>query len=288
MRPKVLRKMVVSGERSPRLTTVPNREVIQIVGESAEAIFSEMESMKERIFQDFSPSDQVLIKFNLNTALPFPASTDLEMLEKIVTQLHDLGIQRIFIGECASNPKIPTRKTMKEKGLFERIEKQAKIICFDEQDWIRVKADFHYWEELIVPKTIFEVDKIIYLANVKTHCRADFSLGIKLAVGLLHPLKRFELHRDHLQEKVAELSLAVQPDLIILDGRKPFITGGPDEGMTVEGNTIIIGSNLLDVDLAGYELLLSLKKANQVVEHFTEDPYEMRQFKVAKEIFERR
>ncbi|MCL5110157.1 MAG: hypothetical protein M1401_15110, partial [Chloroflexi bacterium] len=35
------------------------------------------------------------------------------------------------------------------------------------------------------------------------------------------------LHAGNLEEKVAELSLAWQPDLIVLDGRKAFVTNGP-------------------------------------------------------------
>lgn len=287
MWPKVLRKMVIAGEAEPRRTSEAKRNIMRIAGENSEAVFSEMDTLKSTIYQSFSASDRVLIKINLNTALPFPASTDLDMVERIVDQLHDLGIHQILIGECSSNPELPTRKTMEKKGIFDRIGNRAEFVCFDEGEWIRVKAPFRYLEDLAVPKMVYEVDKIIYLANVKTHCRADFSLGMKLAVGLMHPLQRFALHQDHLQEKVAELSLAVQPDLIILDGRKPFITGGPDEGMTVEGNTILIGTSLLDVDIAGYSYLLALKKENHVVEQFSENPYEMRQFQVAKEIFTR-
>ncbi len=65
-------------------------------------------------------------------------------------------------------------------------------------------------------------------ANIKSHIESDFSFGMKLGVGFVHPLERFPMHRDHLREKIAEINLAVPQDLTIIDGRTTFITGGPD------------------------------------------------------------
>jgi uncharacterized protein (DUF362 family) len=137
----------------------------------------------------------------------------------------------------------------------------------------------------VVPRLVNQVDRIIYLANLKTHRQVDFSLGMKLAVGFMHPLQRMELNQENLHEKIVEIAAVVQPDLIFLDGRKALVDGGPNEGRIERGDCVIVGSDLLQTDLLGYETLLEMKKAHQCLANFTEDPFEMKQFQYAKKVF---
>lgn len=282
--PEVLRELKVVGERLPRKSIGKKRSIITIQGDDSAAIFHQMDALSEDIYQELSPEDRVLIKINLNTGLQFPASTDLEMLERVVYQLNHRGIRQITIGDCSSNSSLPTRAVMKEKRLIESLKDRAKFSCFDEENWVRVKMDFQYLKDLVVPESVYDADKIIYLANVKTHRHADFSMGMKLAIGFMHPLQRIDLHASQLKEKVVEMCLAIQPDLIILDGRRPFIDGGPNKGVAVDGDRVIIGSSLLETDLVGYDYLYKLKKTHNLIGTFKDNPFEMRQFAVAKEI----
>ncbi len=108
--------------------------------------------------------------------------------------------------------------------------------------------------------------------------------AIKLAVGFMHPLERCALHRDHLQEKIAEINLAVQSDLYIMDARTVMITGGPDFGKTADAGTIMVSSNPLALDLEAYKLLYTLKAENDCLEGFKEDPFSLTQLRHAREI----
>jgi ABC-type lipoprotein release transport system permease subunit len=49
---------------------------------------------------------------------------------------------------------------------------------------------------------------------MKTHRYARFSLSLKLVVGLLEFEQRRNLHSMYLEQKIAELNLAVHPGLI--------------------------------------------------------------------------
>ena len=40
------------------------------------------------------------------------------------------------------------------------------------------------------------------------------------------------MHMRNLEHKMAEFNLALQPDLIIMDGRKAFVSGRPGQGRT--------------------------------------------------------
>jgi len=48
---------------------------------------------------------------------------------------------------------------------------------------------------------------------------------------------------------------------------------------------VIVGSDLLKTDLLGYKVMLEMKKVHQCVANFTENPFEMKQFQYAKEVF---
>ena len=79
-------------------------------------------------------------------------------------------------------------------------------------------------------------------------------------------------------ERIAELSMAVEPDINIIDGRKIFIDGGPDSGRATEANTIFVNSDLMEVDLKSYDLLLRFKK-KYGINDLDEDPASNRFFK---------
>ncbi len=285
--PEVLKKMAVLGAEKPRIVKVSETKLWNLEGDEYFEFFEKLNEIKLDIFADFCKTDKVLIKINLNTALPYPASTNLNALEVVVDLLISMGITNIIVGDCASNSALPTRKVFIKKKITGRLNHKVGYSCFDEGEWVKVNIEGLFLKDVVVPKIIYDVDKIIYLANVKSHRLADFSMSMKLAVGFMHPLQRVPLHKSNLQEKVAELSLAVQPDLIILDGMFPFISGGPNKGKVVKGNHMIIGNKLLEVDLAGYDYLYQLRKENNCLEQFEEDPFHMRQFKHYKKIFNR-
>lgn len=283
--PKGIKDLEVSGKITPRIRRVKGTSTRRFNGVDLDEIDRKMEPVKGVIFRGFHVHDRVLIKVNYHSANPYPASTDLDMLEWLVNQLKKRGIHRIILGDCTSNGELPTRKLMKEAGVYSRFGDQVEYACFNELEWVRINGKFSFLSDLVVPRLVDQVDKIIYLANLKTHRHADFSLSMNLAVGFMHPLQRIELHQENLHEKIVEIAAAVQPDLIFLDGRKVFIEGGPNEGRVECGDCVIVGSDLLKTDLVGYEVLLEMKKTHQCMANFTEDPFEMKQFRCAKEVF---
>ena len=225
-RPAVLRKIKVSGEKKPRLADAKkNKSVTMLSGNDAQ-IFAQFKDFKKEMFSGFKPDDKVLIKININTADEYPASTDPEVLNNLLECLKAIGISDIEVGDCSAYTRLPSRGVMKKTPLYDAVKNSARIQFFDEEKWHEVHINGEYLKKITLPEAVFEADKIIYLANLKTHRLADFSFGMKLAVGFMHPKERIELHKGQLQEKIAEIMLAVEPDLIIIDARKCFVTGG--------------------------------------------------------------
>lgn len=280
--------MALCGEKPPRTKASLNMKGPPLVflgsGEEPGEIFSRINSVWDAHFSHlFKPGARVLIKINLNTSDPYPASTCPSMLAVLVGFLHERGINSIAVGDCSSVSALPTRKVAQQAGILETLPGSAKMVYFDEGPWVKVRMAGQFLQEVTVPGAVYEADRIIYLANLKTHHVSDFTFGLKLAVGFMHPLERYPLHRgEHLKQKIPEISLAVQPDLTIIDGRTAFITGGPRTGRAEKAGVFIMGSEQLSVDVEAYRQLYLLKKRHGCLEHFKEDPFEMPQLEHAR------
>lgn len=280
----VLWRRIVFGQRSARLSVTldrdepPNVFRITTVNGLPKTIENVEDILRNRYSHLLKAGQRVLVKINLNTALPYPASTSPEMLRALLGLFHKMGITDLLVGDCSSNRALPTRRQARSAGILNAVADLAQMICFDEQRWFSVPVKGHYLKTITIPQAVFEVDRIVALANMKSHSLADFSFGLKLGVGFMHPLERHALHRGNLQEKATEINLAVQSDLTIIDGRTAFLTGGPDEGERVQSNALLIGLNPLAVDLEAYQCLFALRKAHDKIGSFQSDPLAMVQF----------
>ncbi len=242
---------------APRIQKSSNKIDLSFSGEDP---LSSMADSGEKIFADFDSSNSVLIKISLNSPNPYPASTSKKMLESIVCSLKDIGVKKICIGDCSGLAHLPTRKVISKKG-FDFLKKYGiRVSVFDYGGWVNIPVNGIYFKNIILSRCIYRYDKIINLSNLKSHWSAGFTFSTKSLVGFMHPCQRRILHGDHLEERIAELSLAVEPDINIVDGRKIFIDGGPDNGTVAGANTIFINSSLIEADLKSYDLLLRFKR----------------------------
>jgi len=282
-RPSVLRRIVLKGQSEA--WTVKRRLAEGQV--SVSVCKNELVSPKElcqSIVPAWDKAERILVKINLNTADAYPASTDPGFLMALLDAMRGKGYKNLLVGDCSSISALPTRRVAAQTGITESVRGKSQQVFFDNEPWVRVNIGGKFLSSAVVPRMVFEVDRIIHLANMKTHSLADFSFGMKLGVGYMHPLERRELHREYLQEKVAELALAVQPDLTVIDGRQAFVCGGPVNGCVEKAGIVLWGENPLAVDVEAYRRLYALKKKVDCLEGFTEDPFEMRQLQHAHQI----
>lgn len=288
--PKVMRKLVVTGKSQPRLRyfqgEVDHKPVVFRLGASSGLEQAEpgLINLLSKEFSEIITGRKILIKYNLNTANPYPASVCPGMLRTLTDLLLKLGASEVIAGDCCTIRLLPTRSQVKKAGLAEALDDRAKLICFDDLPWVSVPIKGKYLQKVTVPKAALEADVIIALANLKTHCHAVYTGALKLSVGFMHPLERIPLHRDHLQEKIAEINLAIQPDLFIIDARTTMVTGGPDHGKTEPGGCLLVSNNPLALDIEAYKLLYMLKAENRCLEGYEEDPFTLTQFKHAREL----
>ncbi|MGA8849268.1 MAG: DUF362 domain-containing protein [Dehalococcoidia bacterium] len=223
--------------------------------------------------------DRVLVKPNFNSPDPFPAATDLAFLQVVIELILEAGAE-VIIGESSGAVWRPTRKVFNQLGVPELARRlSVELIAFEDRsnDWVQVNIDGDYLSKVIMPRSAYEADKMVYLPCMKTHSLGAFSGAIKLAFGFVAPGQRRSFHLGHLQEKLAEISLCWQPDLIVMDGRKAFVSGGPNKGQLVEPGLVLASGDLVAIDVEAMKVLLDYRASNKL----PANPWELPQIATA-------
>jgi uncharacterized protein (DUF362 family) len=203
--------------------------------------------------------DKILIKPNWNTSHQYPGSSDREFVGIFADLCHEAGAIEVTVAD-ASTIFLQTSNVMAKW--------QAKVLL-TERPWLAI-VDLgtgkyikktvkggKYLKSVSVPELLERVDKVFILPCLKTHSMAQYTGALKIAVGLMKRSERWLMHAAHLQEKVAEINAAYKPDLIMMDARKCFITGGPMTGTVREPGLILASTDRVALDLEGVKIIQS-------------------------------
>jgi uncharacterized protein (DUF362 family) len=227
------------------------------------------------------PQDRILIKPNFNSDDPPPGSTALDFLGAVIGLLREHGYSRIAVGEGSGRPWVPSEKVFANMGLAAGLaEMEIPLLDFDRSDYMDVPVDGDAFDVIAYPRDLEDFDKIIYLPTMKTHYLAGFSMSIKLTVGLTHLFDRSILHADNnmfVSERSAEMNIPLKPDLVIMDGRVSFVSGGPAIGLAVHPNVVLASGDQIAIDVQGVRLLQNYAAVN----HLTRDAWDLPQIKTA-------
>jgi len=228
-----------------------------------------------------SSGDKVVVKPNFNSDDPFLASSDPAFVKSVASLLYETGADQVVIVESSGMPWLPTKNVMEKLGMLEAArECGADVKVLDYGVWVDAAIEGKRWKKVSIAKDILEEGvKFIWLPCLKTHRYASFSLSLKLAVGFLDFRQRGDLHSAFLEEKIAELNIAVSPDLIIMDGRKCFISGGPDRGRVEEPKNILASGDRVAIDVEAIKIIESFDGAS-----LRSDPWSYTQIRCAIEL----
>lgn len=230
-------------------------------------------SVKQNLYQDItrtvdsiggfgkiiSKGDNILVKPNYNSPDPPPASTDPQFLKTLVELLFENGAGKVVVGE-SSWQKQQTRKAMEETGTLDALKDGgAEIVFFDEGEFVNVNVGGDFLQSVNLSKFAMGFDKLVYSCCMKTHFLADFSLSLKLAFGFTKKADRNEFHRAYLKEKLVDLNLVIHPNLILMDGRICFISGGPFKGKKRKPNVILASGDRVAMDIESIKVIGSFE-----------------------------
>jgi uncharacterized protein (DUF362 family) len=231
--------------------------------------------------KSLKPQDRILLKPNFNSDDPPPGSTALDFLAAVIDLLREHGYTHISVGDSSGRPWVPTEKTFEKSGLsLKMAEMKIPLLDFDKSQYLDVPISGEYLDLIAYPKELEGFDKIVYLPVMKTHFLAGFSMSLKLTVGLVHLADRTILHGDNnmfVSQRAAEMNIPIKPDLIIMDGRISFVSGGPAIGLAVHPGVILASGDQVALDVQGVRLLQNYAAVN----HLTRDAWDLPQINTA-------
>lgn len=209
----------------------------------------------------------LFLKPNFNSADAPPGSTHNDTLSALVRTLQAMGADRITVGDRSGMGD--TRSVMKQKGVFRLADELGfDVVVFDELDasgWEMMQVEGSHWQNgFAVARPVLEADGVIQTCCLKTHrYGGHFTMSLKNSVGLVAksvPGERYdymsELHSSpHQRHMIAEINVAYQPALIVLDGVEAFVDGGPDRGKQVAAQVILAGTDRVAIDAVGVAIL---------------------------------
>lgn len=228
-----------------------------------------------------SNDDLVTIKPNLNTADPYPASSDPMFIKALGELLLNAGAGKLRIIE-SSTMRLSARKVSETVGLTAVAEQlDAEIIFLEEHDWVKVDIPRgKYLKKVSIGKSLLNLGKLVTAPNLKTHFLARYTGSMKLFVGWMRHRDRIRLHMKNLELKVADLASYFKPDLIVMDARTCFITGGPASGQCSSPNLILASGDMVAIDVEGVRTIQCCNAENKL----GMDVWEIPQIKRAVEI----
>jgi len=252
-----------------------------VAGENLQADVRKAVELLGGLHLSLKPQDRILLKPNYNSDDPPPGSTALDFLTAVIDLLREQGCMRITVGESAGRPWVPTEKVFANSGLAAKMaELKIPLLDFDRSDYLDVPIDGEFYPHVGYPKEMESFDKIVYLPTMKTHFAAGFSMSLKLTVGLTHLFDRMALHGDNsmfVSQRAVEMGTPVKPDLILMDGRVSFISGGPAIGLAVHPGVILASGDPVALDVQGVRLLQNYAAVN----HLIGDAWSLPQIKTA-------
>ena len=216
---------------------------------------------------DSMKGKSLFLKPNFNSADAPPGSTHDDTLSALVRRLRAMGAGRIVLGDRSGMGN--TRAVMEKKGVFRMADELGfETVVFDELDaneWETLHVEGGHWQSgFAVARPVLEADGVVQTCCLKTHrYGGHFTLSLKNSVGLAakrvpgerHDYMR-ELHGSpHQRRMIAEINVAYQPDLIVLDGVEAFVDGGPARGKRVEPQVVLAGTDRVAIDAVGVAIL---------------------------------
>jgi len=193
--------------------------------------------------------DEVWLKPNFNCSHAIPLSTEPGMLAAVIEILLDYGV-RVVVGEMSGRADWPTEKVVANLKILPFLKRyRVPFVNFQHEEWVEVEIGGEYWQVIRVPRCMYEAQKRIYLANMRCHSSGRFTCSLKLGVGWISAEDREILHseRDLTEARVAELNLAFQPDLVLVDGRRSVVEWA-GRGPYVYPNLIMASGDMVAVD----------------------------------------
>ncbi len=215
--------------------------------------------------------------------------SDLTLLRDIVVAVLEMNSQStVFIAESDSVGGYAfAYSKFAHLGLPESLlldgeeAKRVEVLDLSRDRLLRVdEGNFKYFctkdRQLLLSETLVKADFVVSLSNSKTHMRTGFTGACKNLFGCLPELDKSSYH-PQIHEVIHDLTIAISPQLCIVDAFYAMEGNGPSEGRAIDCGYLVLSSDATEADLCASEsagliptqikYLSYLVQTTQVCEH---------------------
>lgn len=248
------------------------------------------------------PGDSVYLRVNSNSGDVYPYSTAPETIVALGGMLRDLGVTDIRVGDRSFWGDPNTVGNLTKNGIAGAAKKiGTSAIAYDDNvDWVTLpKGSTPNWVDTVrLPEPVMTADHQIILSCVKTHFISQFTMALKIGLGLVHAEDRMregnlKTHDTRiLYKQIAQINQAFTPSLVVMDGYSAIISGGPTKndrpsgapssfsgGVIGKPKVFIVSTDRIAADVAGIAVLKTLSPDYEAI-HDTK-PFSNPQIKAA-------
>ncbi|KPJ98592.1 MAG: hypothetical protein AMK71_11140, partial [Nitrospira bacterium SG8_35_4] len=132
----------------------------------------------EKLLQRHIPSMPVIIKPNIVNPSPPPVTTDVRVVEGILSALREAGIQEIAVAEGSG-----TGDTMDNFQKLGYAELDTVLLDLDREETVELQVDNHrVWQRITVPQILIDTF-IISVPVLKEHSMCGVTISLKNMIG---------------------------------------------------------------------------------------------------------
>lgn len=194
-------------------------------------------------------SGTIMLKPNFVSTEPFPVTTSLDTLEKIVIALKSRNpLNRIIV---ADGPSLffSSVQVFRQPDLLS-LAKRYELELFDLN-----RSNYGYLKiggrTIAIPRLLCDVTYLVNVSNFKEHNQAGTSSAVKNHLGLIAPFQRLRLHKSlNFMADIKEVCYSLSGSYHIVDCRS--ILRGAQQirygGYSEKGDGFILGGNLSEVE----------------------------------------
>lgn len=153
-------------------------------------------------------------------------------------------------GHCRDSYRL-----LEESGVVDILfEDKIKFIDLNYDDPYKVKTfgKESRLDNLILPKTLKQVDYIVSMPKLKTHHWVGVTLSMKNLFGVMpgsyYGWPKNVLHWAGINETIVDINATIRPHLAIVDGIIGMEGDGPIMGSPRQANVVVVGKNFPAVD----------------------------------------
>lgn len=199
----------------------------------------------------YEPSGTVFVKPNLSGRRPITEgeNTTVYFMDGLLEVLHANGCS-VVIGHSsllgARDRSYPFVRVITDAGFDKyRALSRTSLLDLDTAPRREVAVGDRTYA---IPEAMLDAESYINVAKLKTHMETGVSLCLKNQMGLMSGAERIRFHREGLDVPIAELAVACNPTMNLVEGIVAMEGNGPHHGADTSLGIVFGGTDMVELD----------------------------------------